>query len=50
MRELQATTTQTRSMENQVKQSDRKAIMFDMMIDLAEKEYNIPIRKNSKPE
>jgi len=24
--------------------------MFDMMIDLAEKEYNIPIRKNSKPE
>jgi transposase len=37
-------------LENQVKQSDRKAIMFDMMIDLAEKEYNIPIRKNSKPE
>jgi len=37
-------------LEKQVKQSDRKAIMFDMMIDLAEKEYNIPIRKNSKPE
>ena len=37
-------------LENQVKQSDRKAIMFDMLIDLAEKEYNIPIRKNSKPE
>ena len=36
-------------LEKQVKQSDRKAIMFDMMIDLAEKEYNIPIRKNSKP-
>ena len=27
-----------------------KAIIFDMMIDLAEKEYNIPIRKNSLPE
>ena len=37
-------------LEKQVEQSDRKAIMFDMMIDLAEKEYNIPIRKNSKPE
>ena len=37
-------------LELQVEQSDRKAIMFDMMIDLAEKEYNIPIRKNSKPE
>ena len=37
-------------LEKQVKQSDKKAILFDMMIDLAEKEYNIPIRKNSKPE
>jgi transposase len=37
-------------LEKQVKQSDRKAILFDMMINLAEKEYNIPIRKNSKPE
>jgi transposase len=37
-------------LEKQVEQSDKKAIMFDMMIDLAEKEYNIPIRKNSKPE
>jgi len=37
-------------LEKQVKQSDRKAILFDMMLDLAEKEYNIPIRKNSKPE
>ena len=37
-------------LEKQVKQSDQKAILFDMMIDLAEKEYNIPIRKNSKPE
>jgi len=37
-------------LEKQVNQSDKKAILFDMMIDLAEKEYNIPIRKNSKPE
>ena len=29
--------------------ADKKAILFDMMIDLAEKEYNIPIRKNSNP-
>ena len=30
--------------------SDKKAIIFDMMIDIAEKEYNISIRKNSSPE
>lgn len=41
---------QKKFLEKQVEQSDRKAILFDMMIDLAEKEYNIPIRKNSKPE
>jgi len=29
--------------------ADKKAILFDMMIDLAEKEFNIPIRKNSEP-
>ena len=29
--------------------ADKKAILFDMMIDLAEKEFHIPIRKNSKP-
>lgn len=37
-------------LENQVEQADKKAIIFDMMIDIAEKEYNIPIRKNSLPE
>jgi len=36
-------------LEEQVKTADKKAIIFDMMIDLAEKEYNIPIRKNSLP-
>jgi len=41
---------QKRFLEHQVAQSDKKAIIFDMMIDLAEKEYNIPIRKNCLPE
>ena len=36
-------------LEKQVETADKKAIIFDMMIDLAEKEYNIPIRKNSLP-
>jgi len=37
-------------LEKQVEQADKKSIIFDMMIDVAEKEYNIPIRKNSSPE
>lgn len=37
-------------LEKQVEQADKKAIIFDMMIDIAEKEYNIPIRKNSSPD
>ena len=37
-------------LEKQVEQSDKKALIFDYMIDLAEKEYNIPIRKNSSPD
>lgn len=41
---------QKAQLEKQVEQSDKKVIIFDMMIDLAEKEYNIPIRKNSLPE
>ena len=41
---------QKKLLEHQVAQADKKAIIFDMMIDLAEKEYNIPIRKNSLPE
>jgi len=36
-------------LEDQVDKKDQKAILFDMMIELAEKEYNISIRKNSKP-
>ena len=41
---------QKKSLEKQVEQSEKKAIIFDMMIDLAEEEYNISIRKNSLPE
>lgn len=37
-------------LEKQVESSDKKAVFFDMMIDMAEKEFNIPIRKNSLPE
>jgi transposase len=37
-------------LEHQANVSDKKAIIFDMMINLAEKEYRIDIRKNSCPE
>lgn len=37
-------------LEKQVEQADKKAVIFDIMIDIAEKEYNIPIRKNSSPD
>lgn len=37
-------------LEQQGYVADKKAIIFDMMIDIAEKEYQIDIRKNSPPE
>ena len=37
-------------LEKQTEQSNKKVIFFDMMIDMAEKEFNIAIRKNSLPE
>ena len=40
---------QKAQLEQRIERSDKKAILFDMMLDLAEKEYNIPIRKNSEP-
>jgi transposase len=40
---------QKKQLEFQVEQSDKKAILFDMMIDIAEAEFNIPIRKKSLP-
>lgn len=36
-------------LEKQVHIADSKAIIFDMMINLAEHEYQIDIRKNSPP-
>ena len=37
-------------LEQQAYVADKKSIIFDMMIDIAEKEYQIDIRKNSPPE
>jgi transposase len=37
-------------LEQQAFGADKKAIIFDMMIDIAEKEYQIDIRKKSSPE
>ena len=37
-------------LKQQVETADKKAIIFDMMIDLAEKEFNIPIREKCSPE
>ncbi len=36
-------------LEKQAYVADKKAIIFDMMINLAEKEYDIDIRKNLPP-
>ena len=36
-------------LEQQIHIADSKAIIFDMMINIAEKEYQIDIRKNSPP-
>jgi transposase len=36
-------------LEKQVERSDKKVVFFDMMIDMAEEEFKIPIRKNSFP-
>lgn len=36
-------------LEQQADRSERKAVLFDMMIELAEKEFKIPIRKKCLP-
>ena len=41
---------QKASLEQQLKFQQDKAVMFDIMVDIAEKEFNIPIRKKSVPE
>ena len=38
------------SLKKQMETTDKKAIFFDMMIDIAEEEFKIPIRKKSLPE
>lgn len=38
---------QKKQLEYQANQADKKVIIFDMMIDIAEKEFKIPIRKKS---
>jgi len=30
--------------------ADKKVLIFDMLVDMAEKEYDIQIRKNHKPD
>lgn len=37
------------SLEKELDQTNKKAIFFDMMIDIAEKDLNISIRKKSLP-
>ena len=36
--------------EHLAERADKKVIIFDMLVDLAEKEYSIDIRKNYTPE
>ena len=36
---------QKKELEHKVETTDKKAILFDMMIDIAEEEFKIPIRK-----
>lgn len=36
--------------EHLAERADKKAILFDMLVDLAEKEYKIDIRKNYEPD
>lgn len=40
---------QKASLEKQLEFTDKKAIFFDMMIDIAEEEFKIPIRKKYSP-
>ena len=41
---------QKKELELKAETADKKVILFDMMIDVAEKELKIPIRKKSLPE
>ena len=41
---------QKKLLEKRAETADKKVIFFDMMIDIAEEEFKIPIRKKSLPE
>ena len=41
---------QKKELEKRAETADKKVIFFDMMIDIAEEEFKIPIRKKSLPE
>ena len=41
---------QKKELEKHAERADKKVIFFDMMIDIAEEEFKIPIRKKSLPE
>lgn len=41
---------QKKALEKRAETADKKVIFFDMMIDIAEEEFKIPIRKKSLPE
>jgi len=41
---------QKAALEKQLEISDRKVLFFDMMIDIAEEEFKIPLRKKFSPE
>lgn len=41
---------QKAALEKQLEISDRKVLFFDMMIDIAEEEFKIPLRKKISPE
>jgi transposase-like protein len=41
---------QKKELEKKADTADKKVIFFDMMIDIAEEEFKIPIRKKSLPE
>lgn len=38
---------QKKQLEHQLERTDKKALFFDMMIDIAEEEFKLPIRKKS---
>jgi transposase len=44
--EVQKMKKQIAELEKQLKDAELKAMAFSMMVDIAEKEFKIPIRKN----